>query len=209
MTDTAGVSPAPGPGDLADRADAMSALLARNWWAMALRGVAAIAFGLTALFLPGLTLAVLVLLFAAYMLVDGVLDILAAIRAARRQERWALLVLEGIVDLVAGAAAFLLPGVALLAFVALVAVWALISGGLMFAAAFRLNRDHGRLWLLIGGAASVIWGALLLVFPFSGLVVLTWLIGGYSIVFGVSLLILGFRLHQHVAPPAAAPAQPA
>lgn len=209
MTDTAGVNPAPRPGDMAARADAMSALLARNWWAVALRGAAAILFGLLALFMPGLTLAALVLLFAAYALVDGVLDIVAAIRAARRNERWSLLVLEGVVDLAAGAVAFLMPGAALLAFVALVAVWALISGGLMFAASFRLNREHGRVWLLIGGAASVIWGALLLVYPFSGLLALTWLIGGYSIIFGVSLLILGFRLHQHVAPHAAAPAQPA
>jgi uncharacterized membrane protein HdeD (DUF308 family) len=187
----------------------MSALLARNWWAVLLRGIAAIGFGLIAFVVPGATLAALVLLFAAYMLVDGVFAIVSAIRAARSHERWGLLVLEGIVDLAAGAAAFLTPAAALLAFVALIAVWALISGGLMFAASFRLNRDHGRVWLITGGVASVIWGALLLLFPITGLVVLTWWIGAYALVFGASLVILSLRLHARAAPHAAAPAQPA
>lgn len=209
MTDSAGFSPSPGPGSFFASSDAMSSLLARNWWAVSLRGVAAILFGLLAIFMPGLTLSALVLLFAAYMLVDGVLDIVSAIRAARRGERWSLLVLEGVVDLIAAAAAFLLPVAALLVFVALVAVWALISGGLMFAAGFRLNRDHGRIWFLLGGALSVIWGALLLVYPFSGLIVLTWWMGAYAIVFGVSLLVMSFRLRQHVMPHTAAPAHPA
>jgi uncharacterized membrane protein HdeD (DUF308 family) len=187
------------------RSRAMSDLLARNWWAVLLRGVAAILFGLFALFLPGVTLASLVLVFAAYMLADGVLTIIGAIRAARRQERWALLVLEGIVDLVAGAVAFALPGAALLVFVALASVWALISGALMFASAFRLNREHGKIWLFIGGAASVIWGALMLAFPAHALLVLTWWIGAYAFIFGVSLLILSFSLrHRQTHPMAGA-----
>lgn len=194
---------------LAAKCEAMSQLLARNWWAVLLRGLAAIVFGLIALVMPGATLAALVLLFAAYMLVDGVLSIVSAIRAARRGERWGLLVVEGIIDLVAGAAAFLVPAAALLAFVALLAVWALVSGGLEFAASFRLNREHGRLWLIVGGVASVIWGALLLLFPITGLVVLTWWIGAYALVFGASLVILSFRLHSRAAPHAATPAQPA
>ncbi|MDB5476891.1 MAG: hypothetical protein JWP49_2402 [Phenylobacterium sp.] len=206
MTDTT-----PSPGDLsgAARSDAMSGLLARNWWAVLLRGMAAVAFGLIALFMPGVTIATLVLVFAAYMLVDGVFAIVSAVRAARRHERWGLLVLEGVVDLVAGAAALLLPGAALLAFVALTAVWALVSGGLMLGSAFRLNRDHGRLWLAVGGLASVIWGALLLLFPITGLVVLTWWLGAYALVIGVSLLVLSATLRGHLAPHQAGSPTPA
>jgi uncharacterized membrane protein HdeD (DUF308 family) len=88
--------------------DTLSAGLARNWWAVGLRGLAGIAFGLIALLLPGLTLASLVLLFAAYMVVDGIFAVIAAVRAARSGERWGLLVLEGIADFVAGAIAFFL-----------------------------------------------------------------------------------------------------
>jgi uncharacterized membrane protein HdeD (DUF308 family) len=203
MTDTAF------PGDAGGKSNAMSALLARNWWAVLLRGVAAILFGLIALFMPGVTLASLVLVFAAYMLVDGVFAIVSAIRAARHGERWGLFVLEGIVDLIAGAVALAMPAAALLAFIALAAVWALVSGGLMFASAFRLNREHGKVWLIVGGVASVAWGALLLLFPVSGLVVLTWWLGAYAFIFGVNLLILSFSLRRRAAGRASGAAQPA
>ena len=89
--------------------DAMSALLARNWWVIALRGALAILFGIIALFLPEATMLALVLLFAAYMLVDGVLAIVAGVRAARRHDRWGWLILEGAIDLIAGGIAVVWP----------------------------------------------------------------------------------------------------
>jgi uncharacterized membrane protein HdeD (DUF308 family) len=176
--------------------EAMSALLARNWWALALRGVLAIVFGLIALIMPGITLLVLVFLFAAYMLVDGVLAIVAAVRVAQKHERWGLLVLEGIVDLIAGAIAVAWPLITLLVFVTIAGAWAIISGGLMTAAAFRLNLSHGRWWMALGGIASVIWGVLVLLWPLAGAVVLTWWLGAYALIFGVILLVLAFRLRR-------------
>jgi uncharacterized membrane protein HdeD (DUF308 family) len=191
-------------GDAFMRNNAMSAALARNWWAIALRGVFAILFGLIALFLPGVTLASLVLLFAAYMLVDGVFAIVAAVRAARRHERWGLLVFEGIADFAAGAIAFFWPLATILAFVYLMGAWAIVSGVLLWAAAFRLNLVHGRWLMALSGAISVIWGFLLLFWPFTGAIVLTWFMGGYALFFGVALLVLAFRLrrYRNVAPPA-------
>lgn len=202
-------TPSPDPIlDPAGRSLAMSGLLARNWWAVSLRGAAAILFGLIALFLPIATLGALVLLFAAYLLVDGVLAIVSAVKAARRQERWGLFVLEGVVDFVACAVALFMPGAALFAFVVVAAVWAVISGVLMLMAAFRLHRTHGRTWLAVGGVASMIWGVLLALFPVTGLVVLTWWLGAYAFIFGLALLVLGFTLrsrraegHEHVPPP--------
>lgn len=185
---------------------AMSAALARNWWAVLLRGIATFLFGLAALFLPRLTLFSLVLAFAFYMLADGVLDIVAAVRAARRHERWGLLVFEGVADLIAGAVALLLPHAALFAFVILAAIWAVVSGVLMLASAFRLQREHGRIWLVVGGIASIIWGALLGLFPVAGLVVLTWWLGAYALIFGASLLGLAFTLRVRRGAAAATPA---
>ena len=191
------------------RSGAMSELLARNWWVVLLRGVAAILFGLIAIFLPGVTLASLVLVFAAYMLVDGVLAILSAVKAARRHERWGLFVLEGLADIAAGVVAMLVPGAALLVFVALAAAWGVVSGGFMLAAAFRLKKDHGRAWLIVGGLASVAWGVLLAIFPIPGLLVLTWWLGAYALVFGVSLLALAWTLHARRGAPGSGAAQPA
>src|SRR6185369_15596236 len=82
------------------------------------------------------------------------------------------------------------------AFVLLIAVWALVSGALMLVAAFRLNIDHGRWWLALGGIASIIFGVVLIIAPVVGAVVLTWWLGAYALVFGVLLLVLAFQLHS-------------
>jgi uncharacterized membrane protein HdeD (DUF308 family) len=196
-------------GDAA-RNEAMCALLAQNWWALALRGVFAILFGLVALFLTGPTILSLVLFFSAYMLVDGVFGIIAAVRAAREGERWVLLVLEGILNIAVGIIALVMPGLTVIAFVLLLAAWSLVSGGLMIGAAFRLSKDHGRWWLAVAGIVSIIFGVLLAIAPVIGAVVLTWWLGAYALAFGVALLVLAFRLRArkdgsaHAATPQAA-----
>jgi uncharacterized membrane protein HdeD (DUF308 family) len=172
----------------------MSAVLAQNWWAIGLRGVFAILFALVAFVVPGATILSLVLFFSAYTLVDGLLGIIAALRAARRHERWGLLVVEGMIDILTGIAAFLWPGITVLVFVSLIAAWAIISGALMIGAALRLQRRYGRWWLALGGLASVVFGVLLIIAPLAGAVVLTWWLGAYALVFGVSLVMLAFHL---------------
>jgi uncharacterized membrane protein HdeD (DUF308 family) len=191
-TEQRGASPA-----TAAISDAMNAVLAHNWWAIALRGVLAIIFGVIAFVVPGATILSLVLIFSAYMLVDGVFAIIAAVRAARQRERWGLLVLEGTVNIITGVIAFLWPGLTAIAFVLLIGVWAIVSGGFMLGAAFRLKQDHGRGWLAFGGIVSIIYGALLIIAPLIGALVLTWWLGAYALVFGVTLLVLAFKLRTH------------
>jgi uncharacterized membrane protein HdeD (DUF308 family) len=176
------------------RTEAMCALLAQNWWAVALRGVFAILFGVIALLVPGATILSLVLLFSGYMLVDGIFGIVAALRAARKGERWGLLVVEGVLNIAVGVVAFLWPGLTAITFVVLLAAWSLVSGGLMLGAAFRLTREHGRWWLVFGGLVSIVFGVLLAIAPVIGAVVLTWWLGAYALAFGVALLVLAFRL---------------
>jgi uncharacterized membrane protein HdeD (DUF308 family) len=182
----------------------MSALLAQNWWAVAIRGVCGIIFGIVALLMPGVTIGALVLLFAAYMLVDGVFAIIAGVRAATHHQRWGALILEGIVDLAAGVIAIVMPIASILAFVWLSAAWAIVSGVLLLAAVFRLHRAHGKWLMALGGIVSVIWGVLLFIAPIAGAVVMTIWLGAYALVFGVVLLVLAFRLRQHRNEPAGA-----
>jgi len=181
---------------------ALSAILSQIWWAIALRGVFGIVFGLIALFSPGATILALVLLFSAYLLVDGVCGIVAAVRAASSHRRWGLLLLEGIVIIAVAVLAFIWPGLTALAFVLLVAAWSLVTGGLMLAAAYKLKPEYGRWWLVLSGAASLVFGVLLVIAPLAGLVVLTWWLGAYALVFGIMLLILGFRLRARKDDPA-------
>lgn len=176
------------------RNELMIVALAENWWAIAIRGVLGILFGLVALFLPGATMLSLVLLFAAYAFVDGIFGIVSAVRAVREGQRWGLLVLEGLVNIATAAIAVLWPGITVIAFVLLIAAWAILSGALMLGAAFRLESGDGRWWLVLGGLVSLIYGALLVVAPMIGAVVLTWWLGAYALVFGLALIVLAFKL---------------
>ena len=183
-------------GGLFAESEVMSVLLAQNWWAVALRGVLGIIFGIIALLMPGVTMAALVLWFAAYMLVDGIFAIVSGVRAMTRHERWGALIFEGIIDLIAGAIAIVMPIATILAFVYLNAAWAIVTGVLALVAVFRLNQAHGKWLLALAGIFSVLWGVLIAIAPIAGALVMTWWLGAYAIVFGVALLALGFRLKR-------------
>jgi uncharacterized membrane protein HdeD (DUF308 family) len=172
----------------------LGAALARNWWLIALRGALGVVFGLLALLLPFATILALVLLFSAYMLVDGVFAIYAAVRAARQRENWGFLAFQGAVSIVTAVLAFLWPGLTVFAFVLLIAAWSIVTGCLMLAAAVRT--DDGRWWLILGGAAATAFGILMILAPLAGAVVLTWWLGAFALVFGVALIILAFKLRS-------------
>lgn len=176
---------------------AKNAVLADNWWVVALRGVLAILFGIVAFVAPVATMLALVLFFAAYCLVDGILGVVLAVRGARKGERWGWFLLNGLLGIAIGVMAALWPGITVLAFVFLIAAWALLSGGLMLGAAISLKVSHGR-WLLVFGAiVSLLYGLLLFASPLIGALVLTWWVGAQALVFGVILIVLAFRLREH------------
>ncbi len=174
--------------------DSASAMLAKNWWLFLVRGIFGVIFGLLAFLFPGPTMLSLVLLFSAYMLVDGIAGIVSAVRAMRRKDEWGLLIFEGLLNIAVGVAAFIWPGLTVLAFVFMVGAWAIISGALMMAAGFRLKLDHGRWWMVLGGLLSLVYGALLVAMPLIGAVVLTWWMGAYAMAFGIALVVLAFKL---------------
>ncbi len=185
--------------------DSLGEALARNWWLIALRGVLGVIFGVIALVMPVATILALVLLFSAYMVVDGAIAIYAAIRAARKQEGWGFLLFQGIASLAAAAIAFVWPGLTVVAFVLLIAAWSIVSGCLMLAAAMRT--EQARWWLVLGGAAALLYGILMIVAPLSGAVVLTWWLGAFALVFGAALIILSLKLRSRYSgrPAVAAP----
>ena len=185
--------------------DSLGEALARNWWLIALRGVLGVIFGVIALVMPVATILALVLLFSAYMVVDGAIAIYAAIRAARKQEGWGFLLFQGIASLAAAAIAFMWPGLTVVAFVLLIAAWSIVSGCLMLAAAMRT--EQARWWLVLGGAAALLYGFLMIVAPLSGAVVLTWWLGAFALVIGAALIILSLKLRSRYSgrPAVAAP----
>jgi uncharacterized membrane protein HdeD (DUF308 family) len=172
----------------------MLIVYARNWWTLALRGLAAVIFGLLAFVWPGRTVLALVFLFGAYALVDGAFAIAAGIRG-REQKRWWVLLILGILSVIAGFLAFSLPGMTALILLGLIAGWALFTGVLEIIAAIQMRKYITGEWLLaLSGVASVLFGVLLLLNPFAGALAVVWIIGVYAIVYGVLLLALGFKL---------------
>jgi uncharacterized membrane protein HdeD (DUF308 family) len=167
-----------------------------HWWALALRGAIAILFGLAALLRPGIALEALILLFGAYALVDGVFAIVGVFGGTRGgTPRW-LLVIEGIVGILAGLIAFVLPGLTAILLLYLIAAWAVITGISEIATAIRLRQEITGEWaLIIGGALSIIFGVILAVIgPVAGLLSLVWLIGVYALAFGILMLITAFQV---------------
>jgi len=182
----------------------MLSMLVRNWWALALRGAVAIVFGIVALIWPGLTLAALIFLFGAYVLVDGIFAVINGISAYGERKRWWVLVLEGIAGIIIGIVTFVYPGLTALTLLTIIGVWAIFTGVMEIAAAIQLRKViTGELLMALSGLASVAFGVLVILFPGAGALGVLWLIGAYAIAFGVLFLILAFRLRgmkQNVAP---------
>jgi uncharacterized membrane protein HdeD (DUF308 family) len=167
-----------------------------NMWMLALRGVIAVVFGAVAVLWPGVTLVALALLFGAYVLVNGVMTIVAAFRRQPDPARRTALVISGLLGVAAGVAAMVWPGITALVLVVVVGAWALVTGALEIWAATRLPGQ----WLsLIIGVVTMVVGLLVLVRPGIGAVALALTIGVYAIVAGVLMLVESWRIHRSLS----------
>jgi uncharacterized membrane protein HdeD (DUF308 family) len=172
-------------------------LLASNWWAVALRGVCGIVFGIIAFARPGIAIAALVLVFGAYALLDGIFAVVAAVRTRHNYPRWGSLLLVGILGIAAGILAFTRPNYTALALVLLVAAWAIVKGIFEIVAAIRLRKIIQHEWLLgLAGVLSIIFGVLVWRMPGTGAVVLALWIGAFMLIEGIIELSLAFRLRH-------------
>ena len=186
----------------------MLAVMARNWWMLLIRGIVAILFGIAVLLAPGIALTVLVLLWGAYALVDGVFAIIAGFRGRGTNRNWWVTILEGLVGVIAGIIAFLMPGITALVLLYIIAAWAIITGVLEIWAAIQLRKEiEGEIWLGLGGLASIVFGVLLFLFPGEGILAVLALLAAYAIAFGVLMIILAFRLKGYADQPTQ-PTQP-
>lgn len=171
--------------------------LAKNWWLLLLRGIAAIVFGALALAWPGLTLLTLILLYGAFVLTDGVIAIFAAISGGAPVARW-WLALVGLLGIAAGILTFMWPGMTALVLLFIMAGWAIAIGVAQIIGAIRLRKEIDNEWFLIlSGVISVLFGITIMFNPGGGALALVWVIGIYAIIAGVLYISLAFRLKKH------------
>ena len=174
----------------------MATLFASRWWAVLLRGVIAIVFGILAFAWPGVTIATLVTLFAFYALIDGVFSLCSAIGGRYREHRW-LLALEGVVGIWAGLVMFRAPGVTAVFLVFFISIWAMATGFLRIVEAIRLRREiDGELWLVLSGILAILFALMLMAQPILGVITLAWIIAIYAVLVGALLIGLSFELRR-------------
>ncbi|WP_025274699.1 HdeD family acid-resistance protein [Haloglycomyces albus] len=170
-------------------------LLTRNWGWILARGVLLVLFGLFALIWPDVTLLVLVVMFGAYALVDGIFAIVSG--ASGQGEGRGLLIFSGILGVLIGLMVFLWPESSALALLILIAVWAIIIGVAYIAKGISLTGDNGGRWLLIlSGILGVVLGFLLMLRPGEGILAMLWLIGVFAILWGVVAIVSSIRLKK-------------
>jgi uncharacterized membrane protein HdeD (DUF308 family) len=171
--------------------------LAKNWWMLLLRGIAAILFGVLALSWPGMTLLTLIMFYGAFALVDGVFAIIAAIAGGAPAPRWWLAVV-GLLGIATGLLMFMMPGLTALVLLYFIAGWAIATGVFQIIGAINLRKEIDNEWFLIlGGIVSVLFGVGVMMAPGAGALALLWVIGIYALVLGVIFVALAFRLKKH------------
>jgi uncharacterized membrane protein HdeD (DUF308 family) len=172
----------------------MKELLMRSWWMLALRGAIAVVFGILALLWPGLTLLLLVAMFAAYAVLGGAVSVVAAVKNRKSDTGWWLILLLGLISIVAGVIAVFYPALTALALVLLMGANALITGVLDIAVGIRLRNAMRGAWLLfLAGIASIVFGVFVFVAPGAGALALVWLVSFYAIFTGTMLIAFAFR----------------
>lgn len=175
----------------------MITIVSKFWWTYALRGLVAILFGLAAFLWPGITLRVLVLLFGIFVLLEGFFLIVAAFGSKNISSNWWIVLLEGLGCGAFGMLAFIWLGITAMAFVILIAAWALVSGIIEFTAAIYLRKMIEGEWILgLTGILSILVALILLLRPNVGAVAVVWVIGFYAILFGILLLYLAFKIRK-------------
>jgi uncharacterized membrane protein HdeD (DUF308 family) len=179
------------------KASPMSIFDQKHWWQILVRGIIALLFGILVLAWPGAALAVFVIIFGAFVFVDGVFTLVAAIKykAGAGSRTW--LYVRGVTGIIVGLITFIAPAVAAIALVILIAAWALVTGIMELVFAFRANQDNAIRWMFaISGILSLILGFLMLAKPLIGALVIAVVVGAYAVLAGILLIILSFRLRS-------------
>jgi uncharacterized membrane protein HdeD (DUF308 family) len=170
--------------------------MAEYWWLVLLRGIAAVLFGLLALFMPAVAGLSLVLLWGAYTLADGILSLWAGIAGSggATGSRW-WLALTGLLGIAAGLIAFFAPALTAGVLLIFIAIWSIAIGVMAIIGAIRLRKEIEGEWLLIlSGAIAVLFGILMFTRPASAALAVVWMIATFAIIFGIDLILLAFKL---------------
>jgi uncharacterized membrane protein HdeD (DUF308 family) len=162
------------------------------------RGIIGLIVGLVAIVWPGITIAMLVAIFAAYAILDGITNLVLGFTRTATHGRSGAQVVQGVIGLVAGVVAVVWPIVTAFALVIFIGAWAVATGALEIVAAIRLRRYIKGEWLLaLSGTLSLLFGLMVIAVPGAGAIGIAWILGVYAAAAGIVLITLGVRLRSY------------
>jgi len=169
--------------------DAETRFLQTHWWALTMRGIVAVIFGIAAVFWPGITLLTLLYLFAAWVLVDGVIRIVTGIARIGEHQLAFLTLVIGLLELGAGVYLLRHPHVTFATLILIIGFLLIISGVIEVVSSLSSRESAaGKTMATIIGAAAVIAGILMLFQPARSGVAFVWILGLYALITGPILI---------------------
>jgi uncharacterized membrane protein HdeD (DUF308 family) len=174
---------------------AMRQTLADTWWLWLVRGILAIIVGILFLTRPGSSMVALAMVIGAYFLIDGVISLFHGFgKQPEGQSRWGLII-WGVIAILAGLSLLGNPILGGMSLVLVMGVWAILFGAMEIFTGIKYREEmSGEFWLILGGVAAIIFGFLVLRQPIEGVAATAMLLGIWSLISGVVLLALSFRI---------------
>jgi uncharacterized membrane protein HdeD (DUF308 family) len=175
----------------------MLAVAARQWWVLVVEGVLGVLFGVLALLFPALTLLTVAYLFAAWALISGVSHVAEGIRVAEQRGRSWPFAVSGVVSIVVGVLAALLPGPTIAGLITFLGAWLVVQGAMELYTAWKIRDEISGEWLLaLAGIARAALGLVILALPIVGVILSVTLIAYSAMVAGLAAIGLGLRLRR-------------
>jgi uncharacterized membrane protein HdeD (DUF308 family) len=180
---------------------AVASTLKSLWWLFLVRGIVGIAFGLVALFAPLTAAGIFALIFAIYALVDGVVELVQAVVAARAKQKYGWYVFQGLISIAAGIVVLVWPQ-ASVATIGVVLLWIIAIYTVLFGIVSLFSGGEGgsRVWSVILGIVAIIAGIWIAVWTItdtkSAVLGLVWVIGLYALIAGIVLTIISFQIRK-------------
>ena len=166
------------------------------WWSLLLRGIFIIILGVVAFVWPGITIAVLIIFFGAFVLVDGIFAVVVSVSQRRTIPQWGLMLAGGIAGIVVGILVFIAPLVAGLVLVYLIAAWLVVTGIIRIVTAIRARGETAMGLSLTLGIVSLCFGIAIFFIPLAMLLATLWIIAAFAVIIGIFLIVDSIRVHK-------------
>ena len=175
--------------------ETISILLNRSWWALLIRGILIIIFGIAALSVPELTAGLLAVFFGVLAVLDGIIIITESL--LNRFERWGVMLVAGLLSVIAGGLAILWPGMIVIVILYIIAIRSMLVGIMEIITAIRLRKLVDNEWMMIlAGLISIIFAAVIFLHPEIAIEALILMMGLFALFLGVIMLILAFKAKE-------------